>query len=937
MAIIIVDGKRCQVLEQDGDKDLLTALIHLGFNAPYFCWHPALGSVGACRQCAVKLYADEHDQHGKIVMSCMTPVADGMRIAVDDDEVVQFRRRVIEWLMVNHPHDCPVCDEGGECHLQDMTVMTGHVYRRYRGRKRTYRDQDLGPFINHEMNRCIQCFRCVRLYRDFCGGRDFDVFASKNHTYFGRHEDGRLESEFSGNIIEICPTGVFTDKTLKRHYTRKWDLETAPSICPHCGLGCNIIPGARYQMLRRIHARYHPQINGFFICDRGRFGYEFVNHPRRLRQPQVGRSERREAARRLRVDWRQALAAAAEGLGKCQRVIGIGSARASIEANYALKVMVGEDAFCPGMSASEDDGIKEALAILGRGLARSAPLREVEWADAILVLGCDPTNEAPMLDLAIRQSSFHAGLEESRQQHIPDWNDYPVRAVIGDARGKLYVAAPARIKLEEIATEALHAPPPEVAALGWAIAAALASGADDSETLAGRVAAGMAAARKPLVVVSATGGVELLHAAAELVRALSAGREAPCLISVIAAECNSMGAAMLGGCSVDETLTQIESGAADGLVVVENDLFRRAPPERVASALRRLRHLVVMDALATRTSEAADVVLPAKAFAECTGTYVNNEGRAQRFYQVFAPTGEPRESWRIVRDLIEARQPGTVEWQRYDDVVRTLAQSEPALAGIEQAAPPATWRDRVGARIARETHRYSGRAAEDAHRSVFEPQPPADPDSPFVFTMEGFQEEPPAALIPRYWSPGWNSIQALHRFAIETRGPAEAIIGKRLIEPGAGEAALAAAKSAPSAGSGQALSGAEGPRPRERGVSDPAPAAAEPELADDQVWVVPRAAIFGSEELSRWAEGIAEVMPPPAVRLHPDEARRRGVAEGDLVRLEVDGHAYLLHAQLSTDVAPGVAIVPTGYPETAGINGIARARIVAPAAAGGRA
>ena len=192
---------------------------------------------------------------------------------------------------MNHPHDCPVCDEGGECHLQDMTVMTGHDYRRYRFTKRTHRNQDLGPFVNHEMNRCIQCYRCVRFYRDYAGGGDFNVFGSHNHVYFGRHDDGALESEFSGNLVEVCPTGVFTDKTLKQHYTRKWDLQTAPSVCVHCGLGCNTIPGERYGTLRRIRNRYNGEVNGYFLCDRGRYGYEFVNSAARLRQP-LARSSR---------------------------------------------------------------------------------------------------------------------------------------------------------------------------------------------------------------------------------------------------------------------------------------------------------------------------------------------------------------------------------------------------------------------------------------------------------------------------------------------------------------------------------------------------------------------------------------------------------------------------------------------------------------------
>ncbi len=161
--------------------------------------------------------------------------------------------------------------------------MTGHTYRRTRFRKRTHRNQNLGPFINHEMNRCIQCYRCVRFYRDYAGGRDLQAFALRNAVFFGRDADGVLESEFAGNLVEVCPTGVFTDKTLKEHYTRKWDLQMAPSICVHCGLGCNVTAGERYGLLRRILNRYNGEVNGYFLCDRGRYGYEFVNSDRRIR------------------------------------------------------------------------------------------------------------------------------------------------------------------------------------------------------------------------------------------------------------------------------------------------------------------------------------------------------------------------------------------------------------------------------------------------------------------------------------------------------------------------------------------------------------------------------------------------------------------------------------------------------------------------------
>src|SRR5271165_2243654 len=269
MAKVYVDNKP---YEMNPEENLLHGCVSQGLNLPYFCWHPALGSVGACRQCAVKVFKDEHDTEGKIVMSCMTPAAEGTRISIADPEAASFRAGVIEGLMLNHPHDCPVCDEGGECHLQDMTVMTGHDYRRYEFDKRTFRDQNLGPLVNHEPNRCIQCYRCVRYYRDYAGGKDLNAFASRNTVFFGRSEDGVLENEFSGNLVEICPTGVFTDKTLKHHYARKWDQQFAPSVCVHCALGCNIDAGERYGTLRRIVNRYNHEVNGYFLCDRGRRG-----------------------------------------------------------------------------------------------------------------------------------------------------------------------------------------------------------------------------------------------------------------------------------------------------------------------------------------------------------------------------------------------------------------------------------------------------------------------------------------------------------------------------------------------------------------------------------------------------------------------------------------------------------------------------------------
>ena len=236
MPKLIIDNIAVEVAE---GVTVLEAAQSVGIPIPHFCWHPALGKAGACRVCAVKMV--DGPVKG-IQMSCMLPAQDGMVVSTTDPEAMAMRRQVIEWLMINHPHDCPVCDEGGECQLQDFTIAGGHGLRRYTGKKRTHRNQYLGPYIEHEMNRCIQCYRCVRFYQEFAGGTDFGVMGSAGRIYYGRVEDGQLESPFSGNLVDICPTGVFTDKTA-RFRARYWDYDMAPSVCPHCSLGCNTVPG----------------------------------------------------------------------------------------------------------------------------------------------------------------------------------------------------------------------------------------------------------------------------------------------------------------------------------------------------------------------------------------------------------------------------------------------------------------------------------------------------------------------------------------------------------------------------------------------------------------------------------------------------------------------------------------------------------------------
>lgn len=843
MAEIRIDGKTYEV---DGSKNLLDVCLSLGFDLPYFCWHPALGSVGACRQCAVKQFANADDDRGRLVMACMTPAADGTRISIADPDARELRAGVVEWLMVNHPHDCPVCDEGGECHLQDMTVMTGHNYRRYRFKKRTYRNQDLGPLVNHEMNRCIQCYRCVRFYGDYAGGDDLQAFGAHDHVYFGRHQDGTLESPFSGNLVEVCPTGVFTDKTLKKHYTRKWDLQTAPSVCVHCSLGCNTTPGERYGELRRVRARYHGEVNGYFLCDRGRYGYGFVNHERRLRRALLPQGPDRPAAA---ISADEASRRLAELVKEPGRAIGIGSPRASLEANFALKTLVGADRFFAGIAGEEQRLLDAIVDVVRNGPARVPSLREVERCDAVLVLGEDAGETAPMLDLALRQSVRRQPMRIADKLKIPRWNDAAVREAMQGSKGPLYLATPASTRLDAAARRAFRAAPEDVARLGFAVAheldatAPAVPGLDaDARELAVEIARELAAAERPLVVSgTGSGSLAVVQAAANVAWALGRKRGRPAEIFYAVPECNSLGLALLGGRPLEDAFDV----DADTVVVLENDLYRRAGAAAVDRFLAAARHLVVIDHLAHDTAARAELVLPAGTFAESDGTLVSNEGRAQRFFQVYVPADDLRESWRWL---------ASTGWEDLDDVVRALAASDPVFARLPAAAPSADFR-RAGAKLPRELHRYSGRTAIKAHLSVHEPKPPDDPDTPLSFSMEGYQGTPPAALAAEFWAPGWNSIQSLNRFQEEIAGPLRAgDPGVRLIEPASAEPVYFTL----------------------------VPAAFERRR---ELRLVALHHVFGSEELSVLAPGIAELVPRPYLALNPEDARELGVdgsAEVDL-------------------------------------------------------
>ncbi|BCK77319.1 NADH-quinone oxidoreductase subunit G [Acetobacter aceti NRIC 0242] len=886
MTTIRIDGRDCQTRN---DINLLQACLEAGANLPYFCWHPELGSVGACRQCAVKQFSGPEDRKGRIVMACMTPVSENAIISIDNPEARDFRAGVIEWMMVNHPHDCPVCEEGGECHLQDMTVMTGHNTRRYRFTKRTHRNQDLGPFVKHEMNRCIACYRCVRFYRDYAGGDDLAAFASHDNVYFGRAEDGTLQNAFSGNLVEICPTGVFTDKPFSAVYTRKWDMRGAPSVCVHCAVGCNTIVNAREETLRRVLNRYNTDINRYVLCDRGRFGHGFVNAPTRIRTPL-----RTIDGQQVPVPMAEALTAFARMETK-GRIVGIASPRAALETCFSLHALVGLEHFSTGQTRQEQECVELAHTLLTRHPGALPTLHEMESADAVLVLGEDVCATAPRLGLSLRQSVRQASFHTADNAKVPRWMDAAVRTLGSECPSALHVLTPAPTDLDSVAVEIFRSAPDDIARLGFAIAHAIDPSAPpvtdltpDDAARAARIAQALLAAGKPLVVSGMQyGSPALMQGAASIAAALARATPAAGL-SLVLPECNSMGLAMMGGLSLETVMEQARAGEISALVIVENDLTRALDPADVAELVAAVPNIVVIDHTVTPLCQHASLVLPIAAFSECSGTLISQEGRAQRFFQAVFPPAPIQAGWRWIQALARSLDPsmhpitGLIDWRDLDDVLAALATVFPDLAPAVMAAPEADYRIN-GEKLRSQTYRASGRTVIRSFISVRDQPPPASPDTPFSSSMEGaYEPDMPGALVPYYQTPAWNSVQALNRFQSEIGGPMRGgPSGIRLLSPAENQNTEA--------------------QPYAYNTAIPAPYVPQA----DTVLVLPDTHLFGSEELSMFSPPIMTRSSAPTLGLSASMTR------SDRMVLHLEDGPHILSVEPVPGLPEGTVLCPT--------------------------
>jgi len=620
MPNLIIDEREIEVPE--GTK-VIAAAERLGIMIPRFCYHEALGSVGACRLCAVK-FVEGHKKG--IDMSCMVEAKDGMVVSTTHPEAVAFRKFIIECLMLNHPHDCPVCDEGGHCLLQDETVSGGHGRRRYSDKKRTYLDQDLGPFVQHEMNRCIHCFRCRRFYQDFAGYRDLGVMQIGHREYFGRFEDGPLESPFSGNLIDVCPTGVYTDKPA-RFKGRRWNFERGPSLCLHCSLGCNTTGSARYREMVRLEARQNPKVNNHFICDRGRFGFDFANHVDRPRTARVGKKP---------VSWKKGIETAARRLKGIdpEKVLSVGSQRCSLEAQWSLKRMC-RNLGWPGpqffMEPDVQQKVKTAVDLLDETLAVS--MGELESSDFILALGVDPLNEAPMLALAMRQA-HRRGAEivvvDPRPVSLPF--DFSHLAVTPD-----HMDLCAQVLVQKAFDPESAGNLSDDAAHDFASLPNTFTPSPGFQKRLEDLGQKLGESLKPVVVC----GTDVVRPrtpalAGHLARLLHEKADGARLFYVLPGP-NAFGAGMLASPEESGSVLEIlESGNMEALILVAQDPFWSYPDrKRLEQALDKVDFLLVLDYLPSLAVEKAHVVLPTCShFERSSESFINQEGRLQRVFPI---------------------------------------------------------------------------------------------------------------------------------------------------------------------------------------------------------------------------------------------------------------------------------------------------------------
>lgn len=688
---------------------LVDAAKSVGIDIPIFCYHPKMKPVGACRMCLVEI-----EKTPKLQTACTTTVADGMVIRTKSPVAVAGQNSVLEFLLANHPLDCPVCDKGGECPLQDNTFSYGKGVSVFEEIKRHYpKPIPLSDKVLLDRERCIMCYRCVRFTREIAGDESLTVLERGSWSQIGLHEGRTFDSPFSGNTIEICPVGALTS-SLYRFKARPWDIQTKPSVCSLCSVGCNTDLTVREGEIARVLSRENTPVDDGWICDRGRFEYQFVASPDRLTQPLIRKDgELRPAS------WSEALGLIRDQLRATvqsrgpRAIAALASPRGTNEEAYLLQKLMRAVLGSNNVDYTFDRHPNRTLPYD----AATGSIVGLEKANTVLLVDVDPIHEQPILDLRLKKaagkgSKFIVIAPERTDlvSYAAMWLRTPADKVARLAEGLLGAV------VQENLTKAEGAPVAEAIA---AAASAIDLNAIADETGVSRDSI-VAAAKLYAQAANASVLYRRNNAPTGLAETLThlalatgqIGRTGAGVYPLVR-DANEQGAidvgavpyALPGQRALTDTAVVSEFwgvrppseagisgadilGAARDRVVGALYLIGQDPVGRLGAsateALARLDFLVVQDIFLTETAKLATVVLPGAAFAEKDGTYTNLERRVQRLKAAVGVPGEARVDWQIVRDVANALG-ADFDYATASDLLAEIALTVPMYAGLTTA------------------------------------------------------------------------------------------------------------------------------------------------------------------------------------------------------------------------------------------------------------
>jgi len=660
MVNLTIDGKQVTVSKT---ATIYEAAKEIGIDIPVLCYAKKLLPYGACRFCLVQV----EQMKGRLIPACTTPVSEGMVVTTTSDEIVKVRKTVMEFLLVNHVLDCPVCDKGGECDLQDLAYEFGSTKNRFEGEKFDLPTDEVNPLIERNMNRCVLCGRCVRVCDEVVGYGSYSFINRGFETKIATAYDRGLNCEFCGQCVSLCPVGAILPRPFK-FKARPWQIKEVDSVCGYCGNGCTVTFGVKDNKVETIRFNDKIGVNDGNLCIRGRFGYSYVNHEDRLTKPLV-----RKDGELVEVEWEEALQKAAEGLAKAQRGQGAGllsGARLTNEELFLLKQFartLGTDSL--DHSGGEcykgvTEGLQDTLGVA----ASTGTFPQIESADVILAIRSDLYETHPVVGMVVNQA-----IRRNNAQLY----------VVADKKGKLNKLPRAKTLLSQpgLELDVINALCNVLLKEGLAktdgvdgVEALKAALADftpakvaektgvDAEALqaAARQLAGAGNAAVLLAYGLPYEGLnkDLATAAANLaLLAGIAGREGSGLY-LCGEKANSQGAIDLGilpqgnGLGARAMLSAAAEGRLDALYVVAEDPLSSYPDrDSVAKAFEKVPFLVVQDLFLSATASQADVVLPAASFAEKDGTFTNAERRIQRVRPGIKSPGEARTDGAILTAL----------------------------------------------------------------------------------------------------------------------------------------------------------------------------------------------------------------------------------------------------------------------------------------------